>query len=392
MFACRTTSERETMCSACARTSAISASASRPRSARNSSFSLSSQRAWRSSSGRRSSAACRTSNSSSRETSTEADNGIAFAPATTSIARWIRPSVPRSSSALASMSSGASSKRSATTLPVLSCGPIGELRLEVQRHRLGDEGGDVPAEPSDLPQQPRRDEGERGARRDEDRLDPRELTVHLGHLELVLEVRDRAQSSHDRRRADIACDVHDQGRDTDDPHAREVCERLLDHLRALFDREERLALLGVAQGCDDHLVEEARRTLHDLEMTVVERVERPREEGHPHRCPLRAPAAGASDERATVTSVPPYRRDLAAIQPGGSSISVLDSSTATSASSKERRVVQSSNAYGGSQSARSTWGARPSQPGSSARTTDAAGDASPVAVMFVLTAASAAAS
>ena len=47
---------------------------------------------------------------------------------------------------------------------------------------------------------------------------------------------------------------------------------------ALLQVEERRALLGVAQGGDDHLVEELAGPFDDLEVPVVEGVERPREE------------------------------------------------------------------------------------------------------------------
>ncbi len=80
-LAWRTISVRCTMCSAWARTSSIRASASRVRSAMNSSRSRSSQRAWRSSSGRDWSAACKREVTSSRETITDEDKGIDFADA-----------------------------------------------------------------------------------------------------------------------------------------------------------------------------------------------------------------------------------------------------------------------------------------------------------------------
>ena len=73
------------------------ASASRLRSAMNSSRSRSSQRAWRSSSGRHSRADWTNELTSSRETMTEEDSGIDFAVATRS-STWLRmDSIPTSS-------------------------------------------------------------------------------------------------------------------------------------------------------------------------------------------------------------------------------------------------------------------------------------------------------
>ena len=59
-------------------------------------------------------------------------------------------------------------------------------------------------------------------------------------------------------------------------------ERLAQHLLALGQGEQRLGLLGVAHGGHDHLVEEAPGPLDHLEVAVVERVERPGEEGDGH--------------------------------------------------------------------------------------------------------------
>ena len=62
---------------------------------------------------------------------------------------------------------------------------------------VGDERRDVAAEASDLLDQ--RGRGRPlGAGRDEDRLDAGQRGVHLGHLELVVEVADGAQALDDR--------------------------------------------------------------------------------------------------------------------------------------------------------------------------------------------------
>ena len=51
-------------------------------------------------------------------------------------------------------------------------------------------------------------------------------------------------------------------------------DRVLEHLLALLEGEERLTLLRIPKHRHDDLVEEAAGALDDLEMTVVERVER----------------------------------------------------------------------------------------------------------------------
>ena len=89
------------------------------------------------------------------------------------------------------------------------------------------------------------------------------------------------------------------------PDVVEVGERLLDHLLALLEREQRLALLGVAHGADDDLVEQVGRGLDDLEVAVVDRVERPGIQHAVTRGPRRR-QVGFGDACATmVTTVPP---------------------------------------------------------------------------------------
>ena len=61
-------------------------------------------------------------------------------------------------------------------------------------------------------------------------------------------------------------------------HVVEVGDALLDHRLALLEVEQRLALLRVAHRGDDDLVEEPGGRLDDLEVAVVDRVERPRVE------------------------------------------------------------------------------------------------------------------
>ena len=59
-------------------------------------------------------------------------------------------------------------------------------------------------------------------------------------------------------------------------------QRLPDHRLALFEREQGLTLLRVAHRRDDDLVEQERRGLDELAMSVVEGVERARVEHGRH--------------------------------------------------------------------------------------------------------------
>src|SRR6202011_1956040 len=94
---------------------------------------------------------------------------------------------------------------------------------------------------------------------------------------------------------------------------------LLEHGLALLEVEEGLALLWVAQRRNDHLVEQTAGAFDDLQMPVVKGVEGSREEPDLHELvPFR---------RATVTSVPPYRRSLVITQPSGSTTGAADSIT-----------------------------------------------------------------
>jgi len=69
----------------------------------------------------------------------------------------------------------------------------------------------------------------------------------------------------------------------------------LEHLLALLQVEERLALLGVAQRSHDDLVEQARGTLDDLEMAVVNGSnDRDEGDGHDGACSPWAAGSGVA--------------------------------------------------------------------------------------------------
>src|SRR5262249_3706159 len=119
------------------------------------------------------------------------------------------------------------------------------------------------------------------ARHDEDRLNVRpEMAVHHCHLELVLEIRNRAQSPDDSL-GSAALDVVDQqARKAVGDHAR-AAGRFENHLYSFLRREEGRVLRGVVRDRDDHAIENLEAPLDDIEMAVGEWIERPWEHRHP---------------------------------------------------------------------------------------------------------------
>src|ERR1700712_2928624 len=154
-------------------------SESRRACTRYSSRSLISQRAWSSSSGMDASASSTSSSVSSRLTSTDADIGIVRA--VSMMSRSSRRMVSRSYACW-------------SLIVIRSCAArLGRVEL---RPPLGEAEGDlgrdharhVAAEARHLAHQAGGEEGVLRAGGDEERVDARELLVHLGHLQLVVEV------------------------------------------------------------------------------------------------------------------------------------------------------------------------------------------------------------
>src|SRR5450755_3238319 len=83
--------------------------------------------------------------------------------------------------------------------------------LQVPRHLVGDEIVDLTAEGRELLDTARPEETVLGGRHQVYGLDIRRLpAVELVHLQLVLEVRDRAQALDDRHRPALARELDDQ--------------------------------------------------------------------------------------------------------------------------------------------------------------------------------------
>ena len=174
-------------------------------------------------------------------------------------------------------------------------------------------------------------------------------------------------------------------------------DRLLEHLLALVEVEQGLALLGVAQGGHHHLVEQPGTPARPPRGGRCGRGRTSPGRGRPSRARSLAERVVCGScvgvERATVTSVPPYRRDLVTTQPPARRSGRDDSSTAMSARSEPssvgplvegvRRVAEGQVEAGRAGS---------SHPGSSARDQRwPGGPASPTAARLVRTASRAAA-
>jgi hypothetical protein len=96
------------------------------------------------------------------------------------------------------------------------------------------------------------------------------------HLELPLEVGDRAQALHERACAPAAGELDDELREDVDLDVAEVFERALEERHAFLDRERRLLVLRRADDADDDAVEDRRGARDDVEVAVRDRVVRAR--------------------------------------------------------------------------------------------------------------------
>src|SRR2546421_7157473 len=195
----------------------------------------------------------------------------------------------------ASVEDGASVfKRSASTVALLRRRPAPLLEGELLRQPLLDdrrhEARDRRAKAGDFLDEARGDVRVLLVRHEEHRLDGRpELPVHQRHLELVLEVRDGADTAHDAVGALARDQVDQEPVERDDAEVAEPGCRLVDHLEALLDREQRL-LRGIRDDRDDQLVEDLEAALDDVDVAVVYGIEHARVDrtlGHGPQATLR---------------------------------------------------------------------------------------------------------
>src|SRR3954452_1579228 len=170
------------------------------------------------------------------------------------------------------------STRTSMALPVSSAR---DRFLQASRHSLGHELRDVASEDGDLLHSAGGEKTVLRRRHQVDGFDVRgQLAVELVHLELVLEVRDRAQSFDDRHGALLARIVDDQLVERLGADVAEVAGRLLDERAPVLGAEQRLVLAdrGVDDG-DDELVEKRRGAGDDVDVAVGDRAIRARADG-----------------------------------------------------------------------------------------------------------------
>src|SRR4051794_21095142 len=150
----------------------------------------------------------------------------------------------------------------------------GELFLQPAGDALRDEAVDVTAECGELLDSAGAQETVLRAGHQVERVDVRGLhPVELPHLQLVLEVGDRAQALDDRPGADGPREVDDQDAERLGPDVAERLGRLADERQALLDVEDRLVLANgdVDDGHDD-LVELRGGARDDVQVAVGDRV------------------------------------------------------------------------------------------------------------------------
>src|SRR3972149_6550690 len=228
-------------------------------------------------------------------------------------------STPRARSALAlawtaSVDEGARVfRRSASTVALLRQSPAALPGWELLRQPLLD---DRRHEAGALLDQPRGDVRVLLVRHEEDRLDGvLELAVHQRHLELVLEVRDRADAPHDAVGALAGHEVDEEAVERDDAEVVEPRRRLVDHLEALLDGEQRL-LRGVGHHRDDQLVEDPEAPLDDVHVAVVDGIENPRVDRTLRHSPKLLSGSKESQGRLT-EAARPERRHFTYLRSGG---------------------------------------------------------------------------
>src|SRR5450756_161373 len=156
------------------------------------------------------------------------------------------------------------------------------------RHRRRDHSGRVAAEADDLPDQAGREVAVFERRHEEDRIDLRsQPVVHVGHLELRLEVAHGPQPANHVARAQLAAGVYGQAGERTDVHAvREIRERLPD---AGDDRSD--APVNVEHGCllrvdedgDHDALEDAQRASEHVQVPERDGIERAGVDRDTHR-------------------------------------------------------------------------------------------------------------
>src|SRR5699024_8504274 len=134
-------------------------------------------------------------------------------------------------------------------------------------------------------------------RRHEHRLHTRESVVHLGDLELVVEVTDRTQAANDGLDAVLPAEVDKESVELGHPDVAELGDAFLQHVQFLRNGEQAAFVDVVEYGCEDFVVLLG-GSADDVDVSVGHRVERTRADYSAHGgSPLSETTFGYRDRR-----------------------------------------------------------------------------------------------
>ena len=109
------------------------------------------------------------------------------------------------------------------------------------------------------------------------------MAVHAGHLELVLEVGNGAQSAHDDAPVLFTHEILQQPGETAHADVRIVTQDFARDLDAFLDGKEGL-LSAAVRNADHHPVKQTGGTTHQILVSAGEGIERSRIDGSDHFC------------------------------------------------------------------------------------------------------------
>src|SRR5690606_22805106 len=154
---------------------------------------------------------------------------------------------------------------------------VGQGREDLRRHQVGD----VATPGGDLLDQGGRQEAVGGVGGDEEGLDAGEAVVHLGHLQFVVEVADRAQALDDGGDVALLAEVDEEAVEGLDTDVAVLGGDPADQVDPLLDLEQ--PFLGLVDHHRDvDLVVQPGGPGDDVEVSIGDRVERPGAYGAAH--------------------------------------------------------------------------------------------------------------
>src|SRR5215204_1190530 len=147
-----------------------------------------------------------------------------------------------------------------------------------------EEGSDGPTEAGNLTNQRRRHVRPLRRGRHEDGVDPSQLSVHLCHLQLIVEVRNESQTFDDGPDAVDRAEINKQPVEECDGDVIPWRTDFGEHVDSLGRTEEGVLGHVVPHG-DDDFVEQPSGSFDDVEMPRGRRIERPRADSSAHGSP-----------------------------------------------------------------------------------------------------------